>query len=131
MASASATREYDVPAAEMWARIGDFYALHAWHPAIASVERGPESGERTVTMADGHVAVERLVEEGASWQTYEPADEDFGVRGFRATLRVHETGSDSCAVEWSSSFETDGEAAGAELVATIESFYDAGLQSLG
>src|SRR5438094_965131 len=85
-------RDLEAPAAEVSERIGDFYRLHEWHPMIAQTEPGPEPGLRVATMAGGHRVLERLVEEGATWQTYEPADDSMGLDGYRSTIRVTAVG---------------------------------------
>ena len=123
------SRRLDSPAADVWARIGDFYALHDWHPTIVNVHPGPERGIRAVTTADGREVDERLVEQGSSWYTYEPADPNVGAPGYRATLRVREEGPDACTVEWSGSFDGDGASAEAH-VTRIGGFYRRGVDGL-
>lgn len=130
MAKASATKRFEVPAQELWQRIGDFQRLHEWHPAIANVEPGPEPSIRHVTMAgDGAQLVERLVAESPLEHTYVIEGEHPAMRGYRSTIRVREDGPAACVVEWEGEFEpADGSEA--ELEQGIAGFYQAGLDSL-
>ena len=128
MPTVSVTRQVAMPADEAWARIGGFYDIHTWHPALASVESGPEPGQRSVTMANGHQLTERLVGEGPFWQTYEPVDDPL-MRGYRATIRVRPAGPAACVIEWTGEFTAD-DASATEFADAIRAFYHLGLESL-
>src|ERR1700722_7449324 len=124
MANTTVTKRFEVPADEIWERIGDFQRLHEWHPAIANVEPGAEPKLRNVTMAGegGAQLVERLVDEGPLWQTYVIEGEGGAMRGYRSTIRVSEDGPGACVVEWEGEFEADPDSE-AELVQGIRGFY--------
>jgi hypothetical protein len=122
-------RHLDAPAAEVWARIGDFHRLHTWHPVIANVEPGPAPDLRIATLVNGHQATEHLVEQGDTWHSYEPADPSRSLPGYRSTIRVLQDGPGACTVEWVGTFEADGAQADA-FAAQISGFYRAGLDSL-
>jgi hypothetical protein len=131
MASTTVEKRFEVPADEMWQRIGDFHRLHEWHPAIANVEPGAEPALRNVTLAggDGTQIVERLVDEGPLWHTYVIEGDGGAMRGYRSTIRVREDGPSACVVEWQGQFEAD-DASEEAMVQGITGFYQSGLDSL-
>jgi len=124
-----ASVDLDRPAAWAWERIGDFAALHTWHPAITAGHAGPEPGQRTVTTADGRVVVEQLVDEGPLTYTYAPVDPTMGLPGYRATISVTEAGPEACVVDWHGSYDADTDAA-RERAAQIAAFYRRGLENI-
>jgi hypothetical protein len=131
MANTTVTKRYEMPAEDVWAKIGDFQKLHEWHPAIANVEPGAEPELRLVTIAgaDGTQLVERLVEEGPLTHTYVFESEGNPMRNYRSTIRVREDGPGACVAEWEASFDADSDAE-AGLVENIRGFYQAGLNSV-
>jgi uncharacterized protein YndB with AHSA1/START domain len=66
MATAFCRAEIDAPADQVWAVVQDFAAIDSWHPLVrtsVSEARAPRAGDtRTLTMLDGVVVHERLVE---------------------------------------------------------------------
>ncbi|WP_243040066.1 SRPBCC family protein [Dyella sedimenti] len=100
------TQELSSPAEVVWALIGDFGALHRWHPAVRGLDLSWEGRIRTLHFADGTRAVERLEtrNDAARRYVYAWVDGPLPMRGCRATLQVtaHHRG---CTVTWSCVFE--------------------------
>jgi Polyketide cyclase / dehydrase and lipid transport len=131
MANTTVSKRYEIPAEELWAKIGDFQQLHVWHPAIANVEPGAEPALRLVTIAgpDRTQLVERCVEEGPLFHTYVFETEGSPMRNYRSTIRVREDGPGACIAEWEANFDADNDAE-ASLVENIRGFYQAGFDSV-
>ena len=70
VATVKRSKRFDVPADELWSRIGDFHALHTWHPGIAASDRLQGGSVRRLTTADGGTTVETLLEQGTRSYTY-------------------------------------------------------------
>ena len=123
-------RWIDLPAsaAEVWAVIGDFGGVAAWHPAIDASEVVEIEGEtyRHLTLSDGEKMLERLVSAEPRACRYEIAEGPLPVENYRSTLTVFDRPEGGCRVFWSSTFEADDPHAD-DLVAGI---YEAGLSAL-
>ena len=130
MPSVHKQQEYDVSPEEMWGRIGDFHALDAWHPAIAS--QTSEGGEdvRELHLGDGGTVVETLLEQGPQSYTYSIDDSPLPVADdYRATLSVDDSGDGACVVTWVANFTAAG-ASDEQAVEVIEGIFQAGLDAL-
>ena len=114
----------------VWAEIGGFGRIHAWHPLIERAELTEIEGEtyRHLTTVDGDLFLERLIESGPHHLTYEMVDGPLPVADHRATLSVvAEPG--GCHVYWSAFFMPTGPDShmAAEIVGT---FYEIGLRAI-
>jgi hypothetical protein len=112
---------------KIWADIGGFGDLATWHPGVDSVEVFEIEGDvhRHLTMIDGSLLLERLIETGSHYYTYELVDGPLPLANHRATLScVAED--DGCHVFWSAIFEPTDPAAD-DIVA---GFYEQGLGAL-
>ena len=115
------------PPEKIWAEIGDFGGMDDWHPGIASTEVVDIEGEthRHLTLDNGELLLERLVETGPLYYTYEIVDAPLPLANHRATLScVPEAG--GCHVFWSAVFEPTDPSAD-EIVS---GFYEEGLRAL-
>ncbi|MEA2302800.1 MAG: hypothetical protein QOH43_80 [Solirubrobacteraceae bacterium] len=128
MPSVRKQQEFQVPADELWSRIGDFHTLSAWHPAIES--QTAEGGEqvRELHLADGGTVVETLVEEGPQTYTYRIDESPLPVADYVATMSVQDADGGSV-VTWVADFRTVG-ATDDEAVAIIEGIFQTGLDAL-
>jgi len=115
------------PPEKVWAEIGGFGDIAAWHPGIESAQVFDIEGEihRHLTLIDGGLILERLVETGPHHYTYEIIDSPLPLADHRATLScVAEEG--GCHVFWSVMFEPTDPSAD-EIVS---GFYEEGLRAL-
>jgi hypothetical protein len=128
MPSVRIQHEYDVPADELWGRIGDFHTLSEWHPAIES--QTAEGGEkvRELHLADGGTVVETLVDEGPRTYSYRIDESPLPVAGYLATISIDDA-TDGSTVTWVADFTTVG-ATDEEAVAIIEGIFTSGLDAL-
>ena len=115
------------PPEKVWAEIGGFGDISAWHPGIESAEVFDIEGEihRHLTLGDGGLILERLVETGPHHYTYEIVECPLPLTDYRATLScVAEEG--GCHVFWSAMFEPTDPSADD----IITGFYEQGLRAL-
>jgi hypothetical protein len=112
---------------EVWAQIGGFGDIAAWHPLVDKAEVIEIEGEthRHLTLSDGELILERLVETGPTHYSYEMVESNLPIYDHRATLScVAENG--GCHVFWSAVFERT-DAAADDIVSA---FYEEGLRAL-
>ncbi|MCW3001082.1 MAG: Polyketide cyclase / dehydrase and lipid transport [Conexibacter sp.] len=128
MPSVRKQQEYDVPAEEMWDRIGDFHGFSTWHPAIPSqtAEGGPDV--RELRLPDGPPIVETRLEQGPRSYTYRIDEGPLPVADYVATLSVEDRDGGSV-VTWVADFQAAG-ASDDEAVAVIEGIFQTGLDAL-
>lgn len=115
------------PPEDVWAEIGGFGAQAHWHPSVAEIEEVELDGapHRHVTLADGTVLLERLIDTGPHHYTCTLIDGPLPVDDYRSTLScVAEPG--GCHVFWSAIFEADDPGID-ELIAR---FFEIGLNAL-
>lgn len=99
----------DAPAAKVWALMGDFAALKAWHPAVADspADRGNEVGSvRQLKLKNGGELVETLEAHDAAQMKYSYRAKNGGalpVTNYTSTIRVTGDGA-KCQVEWRGAF---------------------------
>jgi hypothetical protein len=130
MAHVEKSKQFDASADEMWQRIGDFQALDAWHPAIASCTP-QEGGEvRSLGLADGSTVVERCVNQTDRSYTYrilEPGP--LPVADYESTIAVRDGENGGSVVDWSVNYTPVG-ASEAEANEIIAGIFDGGLNAL-
>ena len=123
-----------VSAKQVWDLIGSFNALPNWHPIVERSEVKEDKPTRTTTrtlhLVGGGTVVEKLtaMDDDEKVYSYEILESPLPVKGYKATLRVHEDGTGS-KVEWSSDFEAVG-ASNDDAVKAIQDIYDAGFENL-
>jgi hypothetical protein len=111
----------------VWAEIGGFGDVADWHPRVTGCEVIEIEGEthRHLTLDDGGLILERLIETGPHHYTYEMVDGPLPLADHRATLScVAEEG--GCHVFWAAVFEPSDPSAD-DIVAA---FYEEGLRAL-
>jgi hypothetical protein len=128
MAKVSKSKAFDIPANEMWERVGDFHRLQSWTPGIEHEER-IDGNRRRITFGAANHMVERLIKEGNRQYTYAIDEGPLPVTNYVSTLRVREAGPKACFVEWELEFDPVG-IPEAQAVAIVEAIYDAGLNGL-
>ncbi len=128
MPSVRQEQNYAVSADEMWGRIGDFHALSAWHPAIASqtADGGPKV--RELHLEGGGTVVETLLDEGPRTYTYSIDASPLPVADYTATISAVDAGS-GCTVTWTADFRAVG-ASDEEAAGVIEGIFRTGLDAL-
>ncbi|HSF95809.1 MAG TPA: SRPBCC family protein [Thermohalobaculum sp.] len=115
------------PPEKVWAEIGGFGDVADWHPDVTAAEVFEIEGEthRHLTIGEGGLTLERLVETGPLHYTYEIVESPLPLANHRATLScVAEDG--GCHVFWSAMFEPTDPSADD----IVTSFYEDGLRAL-
>lgn len=129
MASVHEQERYDVPAEEMWARIGDFHGADTWHPGVESSAALDDGAVRELTLAGGGGTIkETQLEEGPASYAYRIDEGPLPVANYTATIRVESDGEGSVVI-WTAEFEPAG-ASEEEAVAVIEGIFRSGLDAL-
>ncbi len=133
MATASASVDIPIAAAEVWQLIGGFDSLPDWLPYIPRSELSEGGRVRHLANPDGGVIVERLMsfsEVGRSY-SYHILESPFPQTGYLSTLRVVEIdGGKGARVEWSGTFTPVG-VTDAEISGLFQRIYEDGLRALG
>ena len=132
--AAQVTREATIDAepAKVWAEIGPFCSISAWHPAIAKCDEATADGGtlRTLTTQDGGMFEERLLshDDQAMSYSYSILKSPLPVSDYQSTISV--SGKDGKSqVVWTSSFEPKG-ASAEEAEKVVGGIYEAGLEAL-
>ena len=106
------TIEINAPAEKVWALMGNFGDLGAWHPAIAKTEiSGGKNNEvgatRVLTLKDGGTINETLTAFDAAGMTmkYDITESVLPVREYGATIKVEAAGAGKATVTWRSMFK--------------------------
>ena len=130
MAQVHKTREFDRPADELWALIGDFHGIHKWIPGVEPSESIDGGARRKLPMPGGGAIVERLVEEGERSYTYAIEEGPIPVTNYRSTISVKDAGDDKSVVDWHGTFEPAEGATEEASVQIVEMIYEGGLAGL-
>ncbi|MFT6774808.1 MAG: hypothetical protein ACJA1L_002524 [Paracoccaceae bacterium] len=119
--------DYPVSAEEIWAVIGDFAGIAAWHPAIESAEAVEIDGEphRHLKIVGGGLILERLIEQTDHTHHYEIIEGPLPVNHYRATLTAFPEGA-GARVFWSASYEP----LTPDADAVVASIFEGGLNAL-
>jgi hypothetical protein len=128
MARASKSKRFEQSADELWSRVGGWGTIHQWHPAVTATEVSQDGSRRTLTLADGGVIIEKLLEQGERSYSYRFEESPLPVKDYSATIRVRPDDGGST-LEWEGTFEPAG-VSESEAVELIEGIYQAGLDAL-
>lgn len=128
MAEVRVSKRYEVPAEQVWARVGDPAKLAEWHPFIERTE-SLDGGKRRINItADGGRVSETILEQGDRHHTWRIDDGPLPYESFVGTIRVRDEGSGGCVVECDGRFEPKaGEEQAEELT---RGFFQAGLDAV-
>lgn len=121
---------YDASPEDVWAVVGDFYAVHTWLPAVTATRRHDATRSRVAVLPDGSEVVEQLLGQGVRWQRYRVVGGAMPVAGFTAELRVEGVPGGTSEVVWQARFEPAGVPAD-KAEAVVRGVFEAGLASIG
>ena len=130
MAQVERSEQFEVPADEMWQRIGGFQRLDTWHPGIAASSAEQDGAVRRLALGDGNEVVERLVAETDRSYTYriiEPGP--LPVADYEATISVRDGEGGGCVVDWEANFTAAG-VPDADAEGVIAGVFEGGLGAL-
>jgi len=105
------TIEINAPADKVWALVGDFGKMEAWHPGIAKTEitggnKDEAGATRTLTFKDGGSVKETLTtrDNGSMTMKYDITEGTLPLREYSATITVTSNGGKTT-VLWKSMFK--------------------------
>jgi hypothetical protein len=129
MAEVHITRDFDKPADELWALIGDFHGIHRWIDGVEPSESIDGGTARKLKMGPSGIT-ERLVEEGERSYTYTMDDGGpLPVKSYRSTISVKDAGGKST-VDWKGTFEPAEGATDESASQVVTMVYEGGLAGL-
>lgn len=133
MATLRRSVEVAAPAADVWTLVGDFSAIHRWHPQVsAPTLRGASPHTPGAERVFGPGTEEELVErdESARRLVYTMPDPPFPITNHRAVLEVVPRDDRHCTVVWTAMFDCSPETA-RELESVIgDGVFAVGLNAL-
>lgn len=123
----------DEEKAALWERFGGWCAVSEWHPAIAKCEESEADGKtyRTLTLEDGGVIKELLLDKSKFGYKYEILESPLPVQNYTAQFSIVPDDDDLDEVNftWSATFDPK-DATGKEARKTIDGIFEAGLDSI-
>jgi Polyketide cyclase / dehydrase and lipid transport len=129
MAHVAVSKRYDLPAEEMWARIGDPGSLAKWHPGVETTEMLDSGRTRVNTVPGGGRVVEPILEQADYRYTFRITESPLPFDELVSTILVRDDGGDACVVEWDATFQPNG-VSEAEATDLVRAFYQTGLDAL-
>lgn len=129
MAEVSVAKRYDVPAEEMWSRIGDPGSLASWHPGVETTEMFDGGRTRVNIVPGGGRVTEPILEQTAHHYTFQIAESPLPLGDFVSTLKVRDDGDSACIVEWDATLEPNG-VSETDATDLVLGFFQAGLDAL-
>ncbi|MBI2994056.1 MAG: SRPBCC family protein [Gammaproteobacteria bacterium] len=134
--SVTKVAEINTDAATLWALVGNFSGLHAWHPAAKSTDMtgdGTKVGDkRVLTLGDGGKINETLegLDNARRVQSYTITESPLPVENYHSTITVTAAGDKKSMFSWTSTFDPKGETPDADAVNAISGVYDGGIKAL-
>jgi hypothetical protein len=96
----------------LWGKIGGWCAIAEWHPAIAKCEESKDGDTefRTLTLKDGGVIKEKLLERGSATYKYEIVESPLPVKNYSAQFSItpDDDDLDEINVMWSATYDANG-----------------------
>ncbi len=96
----------------LWEKVGGWCAISEWHPAIAKCEESKDGDTelRTLTLQDGGVIKEKLIDRGSTSYKYEILESPLPVKNYTAQFSVtpDDDDLDEINVVWSATYDANG-----------------------
>jgi Polyketide cyclase / dehydrase and lipid transport len=117
----------------LWGKIGGWCAIAEWHPAIAKCEESKdgETEYRTLTLKDGGVIKEKLLERGSATYKYQIVESPLPVKNYSAQFSItpDDDDLDEINVLWSATYDANGKD-DKEARGVIDGIFKAGMDSI-
>jgi Polyketide cyclase / dehydrase and lipid transport len=117
----------------LWEKIGGWCAIAEWHPAITKCEESKEGDVefRTLTLKDGGVIKEKLLERGTATYKYEIIESPLPVKNYTAMFSVtpDDDDLDEINVLWSATYDANGKE-DREVRKIIDGIFKDGIESI-
>ena len=96
----------------LWEKVGGWCAISEWHPAVAKCEESKDGDAelRTLTLQDGGVIKEKLIDRGSTSYKYEILESPLPVKNYTAQFSVtpDDDDLDEINVVWSATYDANG-----------------------
>lgn len=126
-------KKIDEEKGALWDRFGGWCAIAEWHPAITKCEASEADGKtyRTLTLGDGGVVKELLLETSKFGYKYEILESPLPVQNYTAQFSIVPDDDDLDEVNftWSATFDPK-DAAPKDARKTIDGIFKDGLESI-
>jgi hypothetical protein len=117
----------------LWDKVGGWCAISEWHPAIAKCEESKDGDAtfRTLTLKDGGVIKEKLVDTGSTSYRYAIIESPLPVKNYEAQFSVtpDDDDLDEINVVWSATYDAEGKP-DKEARGVIDGIFKAGIESI-
>jgi len=114
----------------VWAKIGDFCGVGAWHPAVEKCSLSADGKVRTLALKGGGVINEKLEkrDDASRSYTYSIIDSPLPVANYMSTIAVAADGAGST-ITWTGKYDAKG-ASDADAKKVIDGVYQSGIDAL-
>jgi hypothetical protein len=114
----------------LWAKIGDFCGIGAWHPAVEKCVLSADGKQRTLSLKGGGTIVEALenLDTANRAYTYTIISGPLPVANYHSTLSVANDPKGSL-LKWTGKYDANG-ASDADAKKVIDGIYEAGEKAL-
>lgn len=133
MAEIAIEEDFAAKPAAVWEKLADFGGLGEWMPGVESCETEGDGIGAVRTVAMGPVkVVERLEKFDPSARTlaYSIVEGPMPVQNYLATIRVTETGAESCHVDWTAAFDLPEGLTEEQIAPGLQGAYGGALEAL-
>ena len=133
MAGIDVTRDFQAKADTVWATLRDFGGLSEWMPGIGGCELEGEGIGSVRSVAMGPATVKERLEsfdDAARSLSYSIVEGPLPAQDYLATIRVTETGAESCRVDWTARFELPEGLTQEQIAPALEGAYGGALDAL-
>ena len=117
----------------LWDKLGGWCAISQWHPAIAKCEESKEGDAafRTLTLKDGGVIKEKLLDTGSISYRYAIIESPLPVKNYEAQFSVtpDDDDLDEINVVWSATYDANGKP-DKEARGVIDGIFKAGIENI-
>jgi hypothetical protein len=118
----------------LWDRFGGWCAIAEWHPAVKSCTEGKEGDDtyRTLTLQDGGVIKEKLLDRSGVAYRYEIVESPLPVKNYEAQFSVvpDDDDLDEVNIVWAATYDAAGGKDDKEARKTIDGIFKDGIASI-
>ena len=118
----------------LWAKFGDWCEIQAWHPAVKSCEESKEGDDvyRTLTLADGGVVKEKLLDTSAISYRYAIIESPFPVKNYEAQFSIvpDDDDLDEVNIVWAATYDAADGKDDKDARNAIDGVFEAGIENI-
>jgi hypothetical protein len=119
--------------AALWSKYGGWCAISEWHPAVAKCEESTEGADtfRTLTLKDGGVIKEKLLEKADASYKYAIVSSPLPVKNYEAKFAIipDDDDLDEVNISWAATYDAEGKP-DKEARAVIDGIFKDGLENI-